>query len=127
MLPSWGDSKGRALRADVERVAGVDERSGAKKGMAESLRRLLDQRDEERSENVSHTAVLTHDDNRHVVAVVNLSASGVMIRYQGPLGEGDQVYLQLLDHGTVSGQVRWIRDGLIGVEFDSPIEVAEIQ
>ncbi len=105
----------------------MDEGSGAKKGMAESLRRLLDQRDEERSENVSHTAVLTHDGNRHVVAVVNLSASGVMIRYQGRLREGDQVHLQLLDHGTVSGQVRWIRDGRIGVEFDCPIKVAEIQ
>lgn len=95
--------------------------------MADSLRRLLDQRDEKRSEDISHTAVLIHDGNRHVVGVVNLSASGAMIRFRGELAEAAEVQIQLLDHGMVSGQVRWIRDGRVGVEFATPIEVAEHQ
>jgi hypothetical protein len=102
----------------------VEDGPGSKRGIGDGLRRLLDQRDEERSESGSQTAVLTHDGNRHVVGVVNLSASGAMIRFRGELAEGDMVELQLLDHGVVKGQVRWMRDGRVGVEFAPPIEVS---
>ncbi len=105
----------------------MDQGPGTKRGITDSLRRLLDQRDEERSETVSHTAVLTHGGNRQVVGVVNLSASGAMIRFRGELVEGDEVQLQLLDQGAAAGQVRWIRDGCVGIVFDTPIKVADGQ
>lgn len=102
----------------------MDDGPGEKRGIADGLRRLIDQRDGERSEGGSQSAVLSHDGNRHVVGVVNLSATGAMIRFRGELAEGDMVELQLLDHGVVKGQVRWIRDGRVGVEFTPPIEVS---
>ena len=103
----------------------MDDGSGAKRGMADGFRRLLDQRAGQRSDSGSQTAVLTFDGNRHVVGVVNLSATGAMIRFRGDLAEGAAVELQLLDHGAVKGQVRWARDGRVGVEFAAPIEVSE--
>lgn len=102
----------------------MEDGPGSKRGITDGFRRLLDQRDEERSDWGSETAVMTHEGNRHVVGVVNLSASGAMIRFRGELAEAVEVQLQLLDHGLVAGQVRWIRDGRVGVEFSTPIEVA---
>lgn len=97
----------------------------SKKSIADSIRRLLDQRGEDRSASESQTAVMTHDGNRHVVGVANVSASGAMIRYRGNLVEGDEVQLQLLDQGNVTGQVRWIRDGQVGIAFSTRLDAAD--
>jgi hypothetical protein len=35
---------------------------------------------------------------------------------------GENVELQLLDHGAVAGQVRWVRDGHVGINFIAPLE-----
>ena len=105
----------------------MEHEPGTKRNLADGLRRLLDQRDERRSEGASQNAALIHGKNRHVVGVVNLSASGAMIRFGGDLSEGDEVVLQLLDHGTVTGQVRWVRDGCVGIGFVSPIDGAQDQ
>ena len=105
----------------------MDDEAGSKRGITDGFRRLLDQRDEERSDSGSQTAVLMHQGKRHVVGLVNLSASGAMIRFRGELVEGDEVQLQLLDHKAVTGQVRWIGDGRVGVSFASPIDATEDQ
>jgi hypothetical protein len=99
----------------------VDDRSGSRlPNIADGLRRLLDQRTEQRGEFAPQTAVMNHQGHRHVVRVANLSPSGAMILFSGDLQEGDSVELQLLDHGSMTGQVRWLRDGRIGVSFDDP-------
>ncbi len=103
------------------------EESGSRRGITDGLRRLIDQRNEKREDSGSQTAVLMHQGNCHVVGLVNLSTSGAMIRFRGELVEGDAVQLQLLDHGVVTGQVRWIRDGRVGVGFAAPLDVAEEQ
>jgi len=86
-------------------------------GISDGLRRLLDQRAEQRIEGETQTAVLNHRGHRHVVRVANLSASGAMIAFTGDLAEGDEISLQLLDHEAVPAQVRWVRDGRVGVSF----------
>ena len=90
-------------------------------GISDGLRRLLDQRAEQRDASEIQTAVLNHRGSRHVVRVANLSLSGAMIAFTGDLAEGDEVSLQLLDHGAVAAQVRWIRDGRVGVSFDGSV------
>lgn len=85
--------------------------------IGDGLRRLLDQRTEQRIEGETQTAVLNHRGHRHVVRIANLSASGAMIAFTGELAEGDEILLQLLDHGAVPAQVRWVRDGRVGVVF----------
>jgi len=100
----------------------VDHKPGSKRGISANIRRLLDQRGEKRNEAESQTAILTHLGNRHDVALINLSSAGAMIVFDGDLTEGDEVGIQLLDHGLVSGHVRWIRDGRVGVSFAGPAD-----
>ena len=45
-----------------------------------------------------------------------------MIVFQGDLAEGDDVMFQLLDHGPVTAQVRWVRDGRVGISFADPAD-----
>ena len=54
--------------------------------------------------------------------MVNLSTSGAMIRFTGEAHIGETVSLQLLYRGTIAGQVRWLRDGRMGVYFSRPLE-----
>lgn len=89
-------------------------------GLGDGLRRLLNGRAEERIDTESQTAVLNHRGHRHVVRVANISASGAMIVFSGDLAAGDELMLQLLDRGSVTGQARWVRDGRVGVSFNGP-------
>jgi hypothetical protein len=45
-----------------------------------------------------------------------------MLRFAGDAHIGETVSLQLLDRGTIAGQVRWLRDGRMGVYFTVPLE-----
>jgi len=95
----------------------ADPPASKRPGISDGLRRLLDQRAEQREASETQTAVLNHRGRRHVVRVANLSSSGAMIAFTGDLAEGDEVSLQLLDRGAVTAHVRWIRDGRVGVSF----------
>jgi hypothetical protein len=89
------------------------------------VRRLFDQRDEPRFEvdGELQTAVLSHGGRNHVVRVANVSASGAMVVYPDVPRIGEEVTLQLLDHGAVAGHVRWVRDGRVGINFATPLEL----
>ena len=82
-----------------------------------SVRRMFDERGEDRLETGSQTGVLALRGKNHVVQLVNLSRSGAMVRFAGEAHIGETVSLQLLDRGTIDGQVRWLRDGRMGVGF----------
>ena len=84
--------------------------------------RSIDERSETRRQAASSTAVLEFRGRRHVVRLGNLSASGAMVIFSQAPNIGEQLKLQLLDHGTVSAQVRWVRDGKIGLSFTSLAE-----
>lgn len=86
---------------------------------SEALELLFEQRAEARTDAGSGTAVLGHGGSRHVVRLVNLSPSGAMIATSGSFGVGDPVTLQLLDHGAVRGQVKWVRGGRLGINFQT--------
>lgn len=88
----------------------------------EGIRHLLDERGEERMPLGSQTAMLEHQGRRHVVRLVNLSPSGAMVAFHGDLADDDAVTLHLLDHGPVTGQVRWSRDGRLGLNFSKPLD-----
>ena len=101
----------------------MDETPASKRSvLGDGLRRLLDERHEQRAPSGSQTAMLDYHGRRHVVRVVNLSPSGAMLVYQGNLPDGDEVTLHLLDHGPVTGQVRWTRDGRLGINFLQPLD-----
>jgi len=89
-----------------------------------SVKRMFDERDEPRFdvEGDLQTASMSYRGKSHVVRVGNISKSGAMVIFADIPHIGEQVSLQLLDHGTVAGQVRWVRDGRVGINFVAPLE-----
>ena len=86
-----------------------------------SVRRMFDERGEERLEAGSQTGVLALRGKNHVVQLVNLSRSGAMVRCASEAHIGESVALALLDRGTIDGHVRWLRDGRMGIGFARPL------
>lgn len=87
------------------------------------LHSLIDPRREGRRATVpSQKAMLSLRGRDHAVSILDLSQSGAMITFGGHAYEGDPVTIQLLDHGLVAGQVRWIRDGRAGISFNRPLK-----
>lgn len=85
-----------------------------------ALRRFVDEREESRGRE-QVTATLTHRGQDQQVRVSNISSSGAMVEY--PHADiGEAVTLHLLDHGAVAGQVRWARDGRVGIHFMTPLK-----
>lgn len=87
-----------------------------------AVKRAFDERSEDRIETESQTAILSIRGRNHIVGLANLSRSGAMLRFTGDAHIGESVSLQLLDRGTIDGQVRWLRDGRMGVYFVRPLE-----
>ena len=83
-----------------------------------TVKRMMDERAEERVPDGSATAVMALRGRRHVVRIVNLSPSGAMVIFPLEPHIDEQLSLQLIDRGTVGARVRWVRDGRIGVSFD---------
>jgi hypothetical protein len=84
--------------------------------------RRIDERAETRHPAVSSTAVLEFRGRKHVVQLVNVSGTGAMVIFPHLPNIGERLALQLLDRGLVSSQVRWVKDGRIGLSFACPPE-----
>ncbi len=87
-----------------------------------TAQRSIDERLEPRRPAASGTAVLEFRERRHVVRLVNVSKSGAMVIFPHTPNIGEQLTLHLLDQGLVTAQVRWVKDGRIGVSFIAPLE-----
>lgn len=83
-----------------------------------TVKRMVDERSEERVQAATGTAVLEFRGRRHVVRLVNRSSCGAMVIFPLVPHIGEEVSLQLLDRGQVLAKVRWVRDGRIGISFD---------
>ena len=84
-----------------------------------AVQRSIDERVEERRPASSSTAVLEFRGRNHVVRLVNVSGSGAMVIFPYVPHIGEKLRLQLLDQGQVTAQVRWVKDGRVGLSFDS--------
>ena len=82
-----------------------------------SVRRMFDERAETREPAESQTAVLEIRGRKHMVRLTNVSPSGAMGVFSLMPNIGEKVVLHLLDRGRVRGQVCWVRDGKVGVNF----------
>ena len=70
----------------------------------------------------SGTAVLEFRGRKHVVRLVNVSPGGAMVIFPHVPNIGERLPLQLLDRGAVSAQVRWVKDGRIGLSFPGTLD-----
>jgi hypothetical protein len=87
-----------------------------------SVRRMFDERAEAREPAESQTAVMEVRGRKHMVRLANLSSSGAMVIFSLMPHIGEEVVLHLLGRGRVRGQVCWVRDGGVGVNFASSEE-----
>ena len=87
-----------------------------------SERRSIDERAEARHPSLSNTAVLEFRGRKHMVRLVNVSASGAMVAFPHTPNIGERLLIQVLDRGPVWSQVRWVKDGRIGLSFTAPLE-----
>jgi len=87
-----------------------------------SEKRTIDERDEPRFPATSSTAVMEFRGRKHVIRLMNVSKSGAMVVFPHTPNIGEQLPIQLLDRGLVTAQVRWVKDGRIGLSFLTPME-----
>ncbi|MGN6058009.1 MAG: PilZ domain-containing protein [Sphingomicrobium sp.] len=86
-----------------------------------SEKRRIDERQETRHPAASSTAVMEFRGRKHVVQLINVSKSGAMVVFPHIPNIGERLPLQLIDHGFVWAQVRWVKDGRIGLSFTTPL------
>jgi hypothetical protein len=84
--------------------------------------RTIDERAETRHPSLSNTAVLDFRGRKHMVRLVNVSSSGAMVAFPHTPNIGERLLIQVLDRGAVWAQVRWVRDGRVGLSFAAPLE-----
>lgn len=82
-----------------------------------SEKRTIDERTELRHPSASNTGVLEFRGRKHVVRLINVSASGAMVIFPHTPNIGERLLLQILDRGAVWAQVRWVKDGRLGLSF----------
>ena len=87
-----------------------------------SVRRVFDQRTEERIAPTTEHAILEYRGTRMAVDLLNLSISGAMVGFPETPNIGERVRLEILDRKPVCGYVRWVRDGRMGLNFDTPLK-----
>ena len=84
--------------------------------------RTIDERDEARYPASSSTAVMQFRGRKHVVRLINVSKSGAMVIFPHTPNIGEKLPLQILDHGLLTAQVVWVKDGRLGLSFTAPLE-----
>jgi hypothetical protein len=85
-------------------------------------KRAIDERTEVRHPSMSSTGVLEFRGRKHVVRLINVSPSGAMVNFPHVPNIGERLFVQILDRGGVWAQVRWVRDGRVGLSFAVPLE-----
>lgn len=94
------------IAEDIQSVAVPREARRASNGRGEDRHRLTDER-----------VSITHNGCEHEVELINLSGGGAMLAASFTPKLWDQLELRIGEQGTIECAVRWIRNGLIGLEF----------
>lgn len=81
------------------------------------VKRLFDQRSEPRIECEADGAILSFRGTDHSVKLLNCSPSGAMILFDRTPNIGETLTLRTKDRNGERAQVRWVRDGKIGLTF----------
>jgi hypothetical protein len=72
------------------------------------------------------SAKLVADGASSLCRVRNLSAGGMTVEAVAPLLVGTRVEIELSSNRIVSGQVVWVRQGLLGVKFDPSVDICAL-
>jgi hypothetical protein len=86
-----------------------------------SQERTVDQRSEERHDEVVERAIITFRGQEYLVPVVNISSRGTMIESAIDPRIGETISIQFENCTRIQAFVRWIREGRIGLNFGHEI------
>lgn len=91
--------------------------------LAASPPKQPDRRESDRYLSLLRVGAIAIDGKRELCLIRNISAGGMMIRAYSPIPAGTRLSVELKQGDPVEGTVKWVEDGLTGVEFDIPMDV----
>lgn len=91
--------------------------------LAASAPKQPDRRGDDRYFSLLRVGALMVEGRRELCLIRNISAGGMMIRAYSDIPPGTRLSIELKHGDPVSGSAQWVEDGLVGVSFDSPIDV----
>lgn len=86
------------------------------------VKRMFDQRGEARGEAAGVTADISWRGTTVALGLANLSSSGAMVVWDEIPHIGERVAFRLPDGRAAPGDVCWVRDGRVGINFAAPLE-----
>jgi hypothetical protein len=75
---------------------------------------------------ILRVGALIGPEGRELCLIRNISAGGLLAHVYSHHAEGEKVAIELKGNQQTPGKVLWVDDSNIGVQFDEPIDVAEI-
>ena len=85
-----------------------------------------ERRSSERHIKILRVGTVIVDGRRELCLIRNISAGGVMAHVYSQLTPGQHVAIELKTSQPVTGRVVWTRGGNAGIQFDCPVDVAEL-
>lgn len=85
-----------------------------------------ERRSSERHIKILRVGTVVVDGRRELCLIRNISAGGVLAHVYSQLTPGQRVSIELKTSQPVSGRVVWTRGGNAGIQFDTPVDVAEL-
>ena len=77
---------------------------------------------------VNLAAALREDGARNAkVVIVDISLGGFKAESAEPIDEGHEVWLKLAGHEAKRSKVVWVRDKVVGCEFEYPLHPSELE
>jgi hypothetical protein len=94
--------------------------------LSESAPERPERRKGERYLSLLRVGALTIGGRRELCLLRNLSRGGMMIRPYSPISPGTSVSVELKHGHSVSGVAQWCDGGLVGVAFETPVDVLSL-
>jgi len=85
-----------------------------------------ERRSGERHLSLLRVGSITVAGRRELCLVRNVSAGGMLIRAYCAIAPGTPLTIELKQGEPIDGSARWVRDELVGVIFDAPIDVVAL-
>src|SRR3954449_3537708 len=82
-----------------------------------------DRRGNDRYVSLLRIGALLVEGRRELCLIRNISAGGMMIRPYSPIAPGMHLSIELKQGDSVEGIAQWADNGLVGITFDTPIDV----
>ena len=87
---------------------------------------MPERRHDERHMSLLRVGALIVDDRRELCLIRNISAGGMLIRVYSAIPAGTRVSVELKQGEPVAGTRLWVKDELVGISFDAPIDILSL-